>query len=145
MPDVLYLLIILTKNALLIATTTWSHQTSGCQTRSRLKQKLAAKCGKTCMHHTSYMATPEENKIGTHSKFEWQVYFSAENLSGVNPMVMNYKIRHNKNWQVRYSLAWPDHFFCNYLWWQKNGKTRSGHARLHARVAMEETCSMCVC
>ena len=25
-----------------------------------------------------------------------------------------------------------------YLWWQKNRKTRSGHARLHARVAMEE-------
>ena len=24
------------------------------------------------------------------------------------------------------------------LWWQKNGNTRSGHARLRARVAMEE-------
>ena len=38
---------------------------------------------------------------------------------------------------MRYSLAWPDCFF-RYLWWQKNGKTRSIHARLCARVAMEE-------
>ena len=39
---------------------------------------------------------------------------------------------------MTYSFAWPDHFFHYYLWWQKNGKTQSGHARLHARVAMEE-------
>ena len=46
------------------------------------------------------------------------MYFSAENLPEVSPVVMNYKMRHNKNQQ-------------------KNGKTRSGRARLHARVAME--------
>ena len=63
------------------------------------------------------------------------MYFS-ENLLGVNPVVMNYKIRHSKNRPVRYSPVWPDRFF-GYLWWQKNG-TRSGHARLNARVAMEE-------
>ena len=66
------------------------------------------------------------------------MYFSSENLPGVNPVVINYKIRHNKNRLVRYSLAWPDCFFRYYLWWQKNGKTRSGHARLRARVATEE-------
>ena len=59
------------------------------------------------------------------------MHFSAENLSEVSPVVMNYKMRHNKNRPARYSLVW-------YLWWQKNGKTQSGHARLHARVAMEE-------
>ena len=44
-------------------------------------------------------------------------------------MVMNNKIRDNKNRPAKHSLAWLDHFF-HYLWWQKNGKTRSGHARL---------------
>ena len=38
------------------------------------------------------------------------MYFS-ENLPGVNPMVMNYKIRHNKNRPAKYGLAWPDRFF----------------------------------
>ena len=47
---------------------------------------------------------------------------------------MSYK--HQLFYQPHYSLAWPNCFF-HYLWWQKNGKTRSGHARLHARVAME--------
>ena len=54
---------------------------------------------------------------------------------------MNYKMRHNKNRPARDSLAvWPDHFsvISIILWWQKNGKTQSGHARLRARVAMEE-------
>ena len=36
----------------------------GCQTRSRLTEKLA-KVRKMCMHHTSYMATPEEKQIDT--------------------------------------------------------------------------------
>ena len=35
------------------------------------------------------------------------MYFSAENLLGVNPVAMNYKMRHNKNWPAKYSLAWP--------------------------------------
>ena len=54
------------------------------------------------------------------------MYFSAENLPGVNPVVMNYKIRHSKNQSAmrpgRISLAWADHFSHYYLWWQKNGK-----------------------
>ena len=70
------------------------------------------------------------------------MYVSAENPPGVNPVVMNYKIRHNKNRPAtrpaRYNLAWPDRFFHYYLWWQENGKTWFGHARLHARVTMEE-------
>ena len=49
------------------------------------------------------------------------MYFSAENLPEVNPVVMNYKIRHNKNLPARYSLAWSGCFFhYYYLWWQKN-------------------------
>ena len=69
------------------------------------------------------------------------MYFS-KNILGINPVVMNYKIIHNKNQPamrpVRYGLVWPDHFFRYYLWWQKNGKTQSVHVRLHARIAMEE-------
>ena len=66
------------------------------------------------------------------------MYFSTENLLEVNPVVTNYKIRHNENRPARYSLVWPDHFSRYYLWWQKNGKMRSGHVRLRARVAMEK-------
>ena len=38
------------------------------------------------------MATPEEKQIdySAHPKMEWQMYFSAEKLLGVNPVVMNY-------------------------------------------------------
>ena len=38
------------------------------------------------------------------------MYFSAENLPGVNPVAMNYKMRHNKNWPAKYSIVWPYHF-----------------------------------
>ena len=69
-----------------------------------------------------------------------QIYFS-ENLPEVNPMVINYKIRHNKNRPAtrpaKHNLAWLDRFF-HYLWWQNNRKTRYGHERLRARVVMEE-------
>ena len=92
-----------------------------------------------CIIHN--MATSKENQIDIHLKMEWKMYFS-ENLPGVNPVVMTYKIRHNKNRPAtrptRSSLVWPDRFFCYYLWWQKNRKTRSGHARLRARVTIEE-------
>ena len=119
----------------------------GCQTRSRLTEKLAKVRKNGCAPY--YMATPEEKQIDTHLKMEWQMYFSAENLPGVNPVVMNYKIRHSKNQTAtrpaRYSLMLPDLFSRYHLWWQKNGKTRSGHVRLHARVAMEEgLLSVCV-
>ena len=36
--------------------------------------------------------------------------FSAENLLEVSPVVINYKMRHNKNRPARYSLVWPHHF-----------------------------------
>ena len=112
---------------------------SRCQTRSGIIEKLA-KCGKTHVHHTSHMATPEEKQIDSHTKMEWQMYFSAEKPPGVNPVVINYKIRHNKNRQAmrpaRYCLVWPDCFLCYYLWWEKNGKTWSGHERLCAREGL---------
>ena len=40
------------------------------------------------------------------------MYFSAENLHSpeVSPVMMNYKMRHNKNQPARNSLLWPDHF-----------------------------------
>ena len=41
---------------------------------------------------------------------EWQMYFSAENLPKVSLVVMNYKMRHNKNQPARNSLLWPGHF-----------------------------------
>ena len=70
------------------------------------------------------------------------MYFSAEDLHSpkVSSIVMNYKMRSNKNQPARGSVVWPDLYSVidNYLWWQKNGKTWSGNARLRARVAMEE-------
>ena len=119
----------------------------GCQTRSRLTEKLAKVRKNGCAPY--YMATPEEKQIDTHLKMEWQMYFSAENLPGVNPVVMNYKIRHSKNQTAtrpaRYSLMLPDLFSRYHLWWQKNGKTRCGYVRLRARVAMEEgLLSVCI-
>ena len=65
--------------------------------------------------------------------------FSAENLPGVNPMVMKYKIRHNKNRSAKYSLAWPYHFSVIICGGRKQKKTQSGHVRLYASVAMEES------
>ena len=65
------------------------------------------------------------------------MYFSAENLLEVNPVMINYKIGYNKNRPARCSLVWPDRFF-RYLLWQKNRKMQSGHAMLRARVAMEK-------
>ena len=64
------------------------------------------------------------------------MYFSAENLPGVNPVVINYKIRHIKNRSAKYSLAWP--YRVSVI--SGGRKTeKSGHTRLHARVAMEES------
>ena len=63
------------------------------------------------------------------------MYFS-DNLPGVNPVVMNYKIRHNKNQSPGYSPVWPDCFFIIIF---GGRKTRSGDVwLLHVRVAMEE-------
>ena len=40
-------------------------------------------------------------------KWNDKIYFSAENLPEVSPVVMNYKMRHNKNRPARDSLVWP--------------------------------------
>ena len=61
------------------------------------------------MHHTSYIATPEEKQIDTHPKMEWQMYFLAENLVEFNAMVMNYKIRlepiaNSYNWMQQFTI-----------------------------------------
>ena len=32
------------------------------------------------------------------------MYFS-KNIPGITPVVMNYKVRHNKNWLVRYRVT----------------------------------------
>ena len=81
----------------------------GCQTRSRLTEKLA-KVQKN-MHPPYY---PEEKQIDTHFENGMTNVF-LENLPGVNPVVMNYKKIHNKNRSAtrpaRYSLAWSNRFF----------------------------------
>ena len=41
----------------------------GCQTRAR-PEKLA-EVGIMCVHHNSYMATPEEKQVDVHLKMEW--------------------------------------------------------------------------
>ena len=68
-----------------------------------------------------------------------QMYFS-EKLPGVNPVVMSYKIRHSKNQPAtrpaRYSVSWPD--LIPLFVMAEKWKTQYGHARLRARVAMEE-------
>ena len=69
------------------------------------------------------------------------MFFSAEILHSleISRMVMNYKIRHIKNWPERDSLVWPDHFVPLLIFVvAEKWKTWSGHARLRARVAMEE-------
>ena len=70
------------------------------------------------------------------------MYFSADSLHSleVSPVMMNYKMRHNKSRPARDSLVWPDHFFplLIFVVAEKWKNTRSGHARLRARVAMEE-------
>ena len=68
------------------------------------------------------------------------MYFSAENLPRVNPVVMNYKTTHSKTRPVKYSLVWPYRFsiiICGGRKTEKHGLDMRG--RLRARVAMEES------
>ena len=63
---------------------------------SYLTEKLA-KCGITSMHHTSYMPGNIRRKANIYASENGMTkirYFSAEKLPVVNPVVMNYKIRH---------------------------------------------------
>ena len=53
-------------------------------------------------------------------------------------MVMNYKMRHNKNQLARNSLVCKTIFPLLIFVVVEKRKTRSGNARLRARVAMEE-------
>ena len=79
----------------------------GCQTRSRLTEKLA-KVQKNMPYY------PEEKQIDTHFENGMTNVF-LENLPGVNPVVINYKKIHNKNQSAtrpaRYSLAWSNCFY----------------------------------
>ena len=88
---------------------------SGCQSRSKLTGRETWKVRKMCVHHTSYTTMPGNSSkhIAIRvQKWNDKMYFSAENLPDVSPVVMNYKMRHNKNQSSRYSLVWPDRFFC---------------------------------
>ena len=109
-----------------------------CWTKSRLSEKHA-KVQKTCMHHTIWQHQKKANIYALQKSNDKCI--SQKNLLEVNPKVMNYNIRPNKNRPatrpVKHSLALLDHFF-HYLWWQKNWQTRYGHVKLHASVAMEE-------
>ena len=55
------------------------------------------------------MATTKEKQIDAHFKNVMKNVFLRDILPGVNPVVMNYKIRHNENRPAmrppRYSLA----------------------------------------
>ena len=127
----------------------WNSTTLYVNQRARMPNKVKAnretglsKCRKARVHHTQYMATPEEKQIDTHSKMEWQMYLVSGNLPRVNPVVMNYIIILRNIGQRRGQqgivLRGQTAFSVIILWWQKNGKTWSGHARLRTRVAMEE-------
>ena len=104
--------------------------------------RKTCKVWKTHVHHTSYMSGNTTRKANIHASKNGiigQMYFLVANLLEVSPVVMNYKMRHNKNRPARYSLVW-------YLWWQMKWKNTFGTCvRLHARVAMEEgLLSVCV-
>ena len=74
----------------------------GCQTRSRLTEKL-----KNVEKRSNTRRKPNGYAFGNGIT---KMYFS-EHLVGVNLVVINYKIRDNKNLPVtrpaRYSLMWP--------------------------------------
>ena len=78
--------------------------------------------------------------IATHPKISGMTKFIsvlADNLPEVNPVVMNYKMRHNKNQPARDSLVWPDHFSVINICGGRETENMVGHARLRARAAME--------
>ena len=106
--------------------------------RARLPNKVKVN-RETCKSAEKRVCTIQ---YGT-TKRKANKYISENGMTNVflKEYSRGYKIRHNKNQPAmrlaRYSLARPVHFF-RYLWWQKNGKTWSRHARLHVRVAMEE-------
>ena len=60
--------------------------------RSTLTEKFAKVWENVCAQ--CYMTTPEENQIDVNTKMESQKYF-LKNMSWVNPVVMNCKIRHS--------------------------------------------------
>ena len=55
------------------------------------------------------MAAPEKVNRCTSKNGKTDVF--SEDLLGVNIVVTNYKIRHNRNQPARYSLAWLDCFY----------------------------------
>ena len=89
------------------------------------------------MHHTTVYGNTRRkaNRYTSENGMIKLMYFS-ENLPGVNPVVINYKIRHDKNRPAmrpaRYSVTWP---YCFSIIICGGRKTWSGHATLHARIA----------
>ena len=105
---------------------------SGCQMSSRLTEKVA-KCGKTRVYHTSSMPGNTTRKANIRIQ-KWNDKCISQQI--IFRRLVQWWL--TTRWDIikigrqgRYRLVW-------YLWLQKNGKTRSGHARLHARVAMKE-------
>ena len=68
-----------------------------------------AKC--VCTILAICWATPEEKQIYTCPKWNDKCISQQRIFQKVSPVVMNYKMRHNKNQPARDSLVWPDHFF----------------------------------
>ena len=114
------------------------------KTRSRLTEKLA-KCGKTRVHHTSYMPGNTRKKPN--------IYTRPEN--GMTKCISQQRIFWRlvqRWWTTRWDIiriGQQGMVFCGPRFGQtifpllifmvaEKQKTRSGHARLCARVAMEE-------
>ena len=66
---------------------------AGCQTRSRLTEKLA-KVQKNA-HASYYIATPEEIQIDSYAYENGMSNVLLKDIQAVNPVVMNCKIRHS--------------------------------------------------
>ena len=103
--------------------------------RSRLTERLEKVQKNVCAPY--YMATPEEKQIDTHLKLNDQCI--SQRTFRVNPVVINYKIQHNKN---RLAMSKQGIVLCGQTAFSiiicGGRKTQSGHVRLRARVAMEE-------
>ena len=104
--------------------------------------KETCKVWKTRVHCTSYM--PGNTRRNTN-------IYGSEN--GSNKCISQQKIFTVRRlvqwwWTTRWNIIWIGQrgivlcgqtiFRYYYLWWQKNGKTWSEHARLRTRVAMDE-------
>ena len=96
---------------------------SGCQKGSRLTEILQSVEKRACAILAICRAAPEEKQIAMHVRKWSEKCISQQRIFKVSPVVMNYKMRHNKNWSARDSLVWPDYFFViNIYGGRKTGK-----------------------